>query len=138
MRRPLLFGLLTAAHLALTVNLLLIVFGSGMARFDTGGRPGWFEAACGRLLTALAFPLLTLMEGKVGQSFPGPWGYLPFVANSAVWAAAGLGLIGVVQRVRTRDRHRYGKSPATRTRPATDNTDRMLACQPISSRVALA
>ena len=104
MRRPLLFGLLTAAHLALTVSLLLYVFGSGMARFDTGGQPGWFEAACGRLLTGLGFPLLTLMEDKVGQSFPGLWGYVPFVANSALWAAATLGLIGVVQRVRTRPR----------------------------------
>ena len=104
MRRPLLFGLLTAAHLALTISLLLYVFGSGMARFDTGGQPGWFETVCGLVLTALAFPVLTLIEGNVGLSFPGLWGYVPFVANSALWAAATLGLIGVVQRVRTRPR----------------------------------
>jgi hypothetical protein len=71
MRRPLLFVLLTAAHLALTVALLLFVFGGGMARFDTGGQPGWFEAACGRLLSVLAFPLLTLVEGRMGQLFRG-------------------------------------------------------------------
>jgi hypothetical protein len=103
-RRPLLFGLLTAAHLALTVSLLLYVFGSGMARFDTGGQPGWFETVCGLVLTVLAFPVLTLIEGQVGQSFPGLWGYVPFAANSALWAAAALGLIGVVQRVRNRPR----------------------------------
>lgn len=78
MRRPLLFGLLTATHLALTVSLLLYVFGSSMSRFDAGGQPGWFEAACGQLLTALAFPLLTLAEGVMGQRFPGLWGYIPF------------------------------------------------------------
>ena len=104
MRRPLFFGLLTAAHLALTISLLLYVFGSGMARFDTGGQPGWFETACGWLLTALAFPVLTLIKGNVGLSFPGRWGYVPFVANGALWAAAALGLIGVVQRVRSRPR----------------------------------
>ncbi len=75
-----------------------------MARFDTGGQPGWFEAACGRLLTVLGFPVLTLLEVKVGLRFPGLWGYVPFVANSALWAAAALGLIGVVQRVRARPR----------------------------------
>ena len=86
MRRPLLFGVLTAAHLALTVQPPALVFGSGMSRFDTGGQPGWFETACGRLLTALGFPLLTLVEGRMGRRFPGLWGYVPFVANSALWA----------------------------------------------------
>ena len=106
MRRPQLFGVLTAAHLALTVSLLLFVFGGGMARFDTGGQPGWFEAACGRLLTALAFPLLTLVEGPLGQYFPGLLGYVPFVANGALWAGAGLWVLGVVKHVRTRPRTR--------------------------------
>ena len=45
MRRRKLFGLLTAAHLVMTVGLLLYVFGGGMSRFDTGGQSGWFEAA---------------------------------------------------------------------------------------------
>lgn len=114
MRRPYLFGLLTAAHFAATVGLLLFVFGSGMSRFDSGGQPGWFEAACGRLLSALGFPLLTLVEGKMAQRFPGLWGYVPFVANSALWAAACLGVLGVVKSVRTRPRHGYGE-PRTRT-----------------------
>lgn len=104
MRRPQLFGLLTAAHLAVTVSLLLFVFGAGMSRFDTGGQPGSVEAACGRLLSALGFPLLTLVEGRMGRSFPGLWGYVPFVANSALWAATVLGVLGVVKRVRTRPR----------------------------------
>jgi len=103
MGRPLLFGLLTAAHLVLTVGLLLFVFGAGMSRFDSGGQPGWFEAACGRLLSVLGFPVLTLADG-LGLRAPGWWGYVPFVANSAVWAAGALLVLGVVKRVRTRPR----------------------------------
>jgi hypothetical protein len=104
MRRPLLFGLLTAAHLAATVSLLLFVFGAGMARFDTGDQPGWFEAACGQLLNLLMFPLSMLLDRSMGQRFPGLWGYVPFVGNSALWAAAVLGVLGVVKSVRTRPR----------------------------------
>jgi len=101
MRRTLLFGLLTAVHLAVTISLLLIVFGGGMSRFDTGGEPGWFEAACGRLLSVLGFPILTLLETRMGQRFPGLWGYVPFVANSALWAAAALGVLRVAKGLQT-------------------------------------
>jgi hypothetical protein len=103
MGRPRLFGLLTAAHLVVTVGLLLFVFGAGMSRFDSGGQPGWFEAACGLLLSVLGFPMLTLVDG-MGLRVPGLWGYVPFVANSALWAAAALVVVGVVKRVRTRPR----------------------------------
>jgi hypothetical protein len=100
MRRTLLFGLLTAVHLAVTISLLMFVFGAGMARFDTGGQPGGFEAVCGRLLSLLSFPLSTLLDSRMGQRFPGLWGYLLFAANSALWAAAVLGVLRVVQGLR--------------------------------------
>lgn len=103
MGRPWLFGLLTAAHLVVTIGLLLFVFGAGMSRFDSGGQPGWLEAAGDRLLSVLGFPVLTLAEG-MGLRVPGLWGYVPFVANSALWAAAALVVLGVVKRVRTRPR----------------------------------
>ena len=89
MRQTRLFFVLTAAHLAVTIGLLLFVFGAGMARFDTGGEPAWFEALCGRLLNVLMFPLSMLLD-RMGQRFPGWWGYVPFVANSALWAAVAL------------------------------------------------
>jgi hypothetical protein len=104
MRRPLLFALLTAGHLTVTVSLLMFVFGAGMARFDTGGQPGWFEAACGRLLNLLMFPLSTLLDRSMGQRFPGLWGYVPFVANSALWAAAVLGVLRLAKSIRARPR----------------------------------
>ena len=102
MRRPLLFGLVTAAHLTVTVSLLMFVFGAGMARFDTGGQPAWFEAACGRLLNLLMFPLSLLLDRRLDQRFPGFWGYLPFVANSALWAAAALGVLRLAKSIRAR------------------------------------
>ncbi len=90
MRRMRLFFVLTAVHLVVTIGLLLFVFGAGMSRFDTGGEPPWFEVACGRLLNLLMFPLSMLLDNRMGQRFPGLWGYVPFVANSALWAAAAL------------------------------------------------
>ena len=51
MRYTRVFFLLTAAHLALTITLLMFVFGAGMGRFDTGGEPSWLEALSGRVLT---------------------------------------------------------------------------------------
>ena len=102
MRRTRLFCLLAALHLAVTVGLLLFVFGSGMSRFDTGGQPGWFDAACGRLLSVLMFPLSTLLDNKMSQRFPGLWGYVPFAANSALWAAALVFVGAAVRGIRSR------------------------------------
>jgi hypothetical protein len=104
MRRTWLFFVLTAVHLAVTIGLLLFVFGAGMARFDTGGEPAWFEALCGRLLNLLMFPVSMLLDTRMGQRFPGWWGYVPFVANSALWAAAGLGAFRIVRGLRTKPR----------------------------------
>ena len=112
MRRALLFGLLTTVHLAVTITLLVFVFGAGMSRFDTGGQPGWFEVACGRLLNLLMFPLSMLLDNRMGQRFPGLWGYVPFVGNSALWAAAGLGVFRIVRGLRTKPR----TGQTTRTR----------------------
>ena len=102
MRHTRFFCLLTAVHLAATVGLLLFVFGAGMSRFDTGGEASWFEALCGRALSVLGFPLLTLVDNRMGQRFPGLWGYVPFAANSALWAAAILMFLGVVRAIRRR------------------------------------
>jgi hypothetical protein len=98
MRRTLLFCLLAAMHLAVTIGLLIVVFGAGMARFDTGGEAQWLEAMCGRLLDVLAFPVLTVLEHGTSRRFPGLWGYLPFAANSALWSAAALGVLKIARR----------------------------------------
>jgi hypothetical protein len=100
MRHARLFCLLTAVHLAVTISLLLFVFGAGMSRFDTGGEASWFEALCGRALNVLGFPLLTLVDNRMGQRFPGLWGYVPFAANSALWAAATLGGVRIWRGLR--------------------------------------
>jgi hypothetical protein len=102
MRRTALFTLLGAVHFAATVGLLLFVFGAGMSRFDTGAEPGWLEAACRHLLSALGFPVLTLLGGRTSVRFPGLWGYVPFVANSVLWSVALLSVAESVRRLRTR------------------------------------
>jgi len=102
MRRTVLFVLVTALHFAATIGLLLFVFGAGMSRFDAGGEPGWLEAACGHLLSVLAFPVLTILDNWTSLRFPGWWGYVPFVVNSALWAAALMSLPQSVRRLRTR------------------------------------
>lgn len=104
MRQTRLFFVLTAVHLVVTIGLLLFVFGAGMGRFDTGGEPAWFEALCGRLLNLLMFPLSMLLDNRMGQRFPGLWGYVPFVANSALWAAATLGVFKIVRGLRAKPR----------------------------------
>jgi hypothetical protein len=112
MRQMRLFFVLTAVHLVVTIGLLLFVFGAGMGRFDTGGEPAWFEALCGRVLSVLGFPVLTFLDNRMGQRFPGLWGYVPFVANSALWAAAGLGVFIIVRGLRMKPR----TGQTTRTR----------------------
>jgi hypothetical protein len=110
MRRTALFTVVAALHFGATIGLLLFVFGAGMSRFDTGGEPGWFEAACGHLLTVLGFPVLTFLDGRSSLRFPGLWGYVPFVANSALWGAALLSVAESVRRLGTR-------RPTTSTSP---------------------
>ncbi len=76
-----------------------------MSRFDTGAVPSWSEVVGERILSILGFPLLTLFQ-RMELRFPGLWGYVPFVANSALWAAAGLALFRLANSLRTSSRTR--------------------------------
>ncbi|MCA1562966.1 MAG: hypothetical protein LC804_22795 [Acidobacteria bacterium] len=81
-----LFVLVASAHLIATVGLLVYTFGAGMARFDIPAERPWIEAAAAVLLNVLAFPLLPWLSRLPALRLPGLWGYLPLVANSALWA----------------------------------------------------
>jgi hypothetical protein len=52
-----------------------------------------------RLTRLLHFPLVTLALYP-REWFPGNWVYLPMAANSALWAAVVVGLIGWYRKVR--------------------------------------
>ncbi len=88
MRRFLILAGLTCLHAAITFGLLLLVFGGGMSRIDTGEPTPWLERVAGVVLDVLTFPLLPavaqLPRALQPTGFPGEW--LIFVANSLLWA----------------------------------------------------
>ena len=94
-----LFLAVTGLHVFLTITLLFYVFGSGMARFDSGAPAGPTESVARWSLAAIQFPLLPLLERMPVAWFPGWWGYLPFLGNSSCW-----GLAAVVVRAWRRGR----------------------------------
>lgn len=95
----------TGIHVASSIVLLLSVFGAGMARFDSGAPASATESVARWAFAILSFPLLSLLERMPAARFPGLWGYVPVVANGAIW-----GLAAVV--VRWRWRARASQRPA--------------------------
>jgi hypothetical protein len=89
----LLFGL-GLGQAVLTVVMTVVVFGSGMSRFDTGdpAPPGVQIASA--LVGALAYPVLPLLAQlpltMQPSGFPGE--HLVFLVNGLVWAAGILAL----------------------------------------------
>ena len=84
------FVLFVVAHATITVGALLVAFSLGISRFDSGGDVTLFERAAEAVLAVFSFPLLVLFDHLRGsaQWFPGFLGYIPVIANSAVWAIA--------------------------------------------------
>jgi len=72
-----------------------------MARFDTGGEPGWVETTAEPLFSILSFPVLPLLDRLPGLRFPGLWGYVPLMANSTLWAVVVLALFQARRRMPT-------------------------------------
>ena len=91
-RELLLFSGVAVAHLASAVGLLLYVFGAGMARFDDGAAAAPAEHVAQWMLMVLGVPLLTLLDLVPGSWFPRLWGYVPFLANAAVWGLAAVAI----------------------------------------------
>jgi hypothetical protein len=94
MRRLLVLVLLTCLHTVVTVALLLVVFGGGMARFDAGTPAPLVERVAKVALRVLSFPVLPtvsrLPREMQPHGFPGE--HLVFLANGLLWA---LGLVAL-------------------------------------------
>jgi hypothetical protein len=76
------------AHSCLSVGLSLLAFINGMDRFDSGLPPTFLEKVVETLSDVLRSPLfkLAMKSRLLGELFSGLLGYIPFVANSVLWA----------------------------------------------------
>ena len=73
-------------HLAVTVFCLVRSFGLSMSRFDSGQPATRSEKLLTFASETLSFPLGHLAKGIDPEFLPGLVGWLPFIANSALWA----------------------------------------------------
>ncbi len=80
--------LITLLHAAATVGAFVLLFGIGMGRFDTGQEATLFEWILEGFVGVVFFPLVHLAFLAPRGWFPGLWGYLPILVNSALWACA--------------------------------------------------
>lgn len=104
MRRLPAFGVIAVVHFVLTIVLVFVTFGAGMARFDKPDAPHWTETAASSVVNVLAFPVMALLDRQSFLRFPRLWGYVPFAVNSMVWAWAVVTVWGL-------RRHVPGRSP---------------------------
>ena len=86
-RRIGLIVIVTVAHLALTIRLLLLTFTQGMSHFDDGSPPSAMEHVVKGAFHVLSFPLLTPLF-VFHVNVPGPASWLLVLANSLCWALA--------------------------------------------------
>ena len=84
-RQGLLIAAFAFAHYAVWVGAVMISFGSGMARFDTGADETLQEHFATRLADALGFPGGNITE-HFGLVYLGKWAELILFLNSVLWA----------------------------------------------------
>jgi hypothetical protein len=99
LRAVALFLAVTALHLLVSLALIVYIFSTGMARFDTGVPAGALEQLANGAFAILRLPLLSLLERMPMARSPGLRSYLPFLGNAACWGAAAVA-VRVVQRAR--------------------------------------
>src|SRR5262245_20456235 len=80
------FLLAFAIHFGLSVLTFVLSFGSTMARFDTGAEPSGSDRFVSGLSAVFAFLVVRLLSGIDSAFLPGVLGWLPFIANSVLWA----------------------------------------------------
>jgi hypothetical protein len=82
------FWWFVALHAGVSAVSLLWAFSLSMSRFDTGAPPTTTESAVAVVSTILSSPLFTTLQHwqRANTLFPGLLGWLPLIANSALWA----------------------------------------------------
>ena len=100
------FVVFVLVHSAVSVWLALITFSAGMARFESGASPTVKERLIEHASTVLLSPIFTLaMRSHITATLlPGLLGYLPVLANSALWAVVAWWLIRLIDHLRIKQR----------------------------------
>jgi hypothetical protein len=101
-------------HSLVSIWLVVVAFGQGMTRFETGAEPTFVERTVDFLSGLLPSPLFTLVvKSKVlGAAFPGLLGWAPLLANSVLWAFLAWWLIAIGRRLTSRDSPLQGRHPS--------------------------
>ena len=98
------FLLVLLVHYAVTWAAVLYHLEHASFRFDHGGQATASERAAGIVSNTLSAPVMPLlMRSPARRWFPGLWGHLPLLLNSALWAGAAVWLTGRVLRTRSPD-----------------------------------
>jgi hypothetical protein len=89
-------------HAGTSVALFLCDLSLGMARFDSDLPPSGFERFVSIASTVLTSPVFTAATrcDRLAVLFPGLLGWLPLVANSALWAVVSWWCVVALSRLR--------------------------------------
>jgi hypothetical protein len=100
------FVVFVLVHSAVSVWLLFITFTAGMARFYSGASPTVKERLLEHASTVLLSPIFTLVTRShiTATLLSGLLGYLPILANSALWAVVAWWLIRLIDHLRIKQR----------------------------------
>jgi hypothetical protein len=100
------FVVFVLVHSAVSVWLSLLTFSAGMARFESGASPTVKERLIEHASTVLLSPIFTLaLRSHIATTLlPGLLGYLPVLANSALWAVVAWWLIRLIDHLRLKQR----------------------------------
>jgi hypothetical protein len=96
------FFVFTIVHAGTSVALFFRDLSLVMARFDSGLPPSSVEQIISSASTALLWPVFTAAtrSSRIVVLFPGILGWVPLVANSALWAVASWWCVVALSRLR--------------------------------------
>ncbi len=108
---------IAVCHFILSVVAMVQSFGMGMSRFDSGAPPSPLEQFVAGAHAVLSFPVLFIfmrLHGDWMRWFSGLAGYIPFVANSILWALCLYWVGAFVYKRTVEASHAYQSDAANR------------------------
>jgi hypothetical protein len=88
MKRLEVIGGIAVTHFTVSALLFLLMLGDSSQRWDAGVAPSIASKILRGAATIAMFPVVTASFALPGTLFDGLVGWLPFVANSVLWAFA--------------------------------------------------